>query len=55
MELEQQLKTEILELQNLISPNNQQNTPKHLIKMYQSLIKSKKRKTKTVACFLINK
>jgi hypothetical protein len=51
MELEQQLKAEISELQNLISPNNKQNTPKHLIKMYQSLIKTKKEKLKQLLVF----
>ncbi|MDX2503394.1 MAG: hypothetical protein QNL62_02805 [Gammaproteobacteria bacterium] len=46
MEQETQLAAEIIELQGFIDAGKQQGEPKHLLKMYQTLIKSKKVKLK---------
>ncbi len=51
MDLQQQLETEISELQLQISKGKQQGEPKHLIKMYQSLVKSKEDKLKQILAF----
>ena len=51
MDLQQQLETEIIDLQKLIANSQQQDEPKHLIKMYQHLIKTKKEKLKQLLTF----
>ena len=43
MEAQEQLKAEIIKLEKLIVIAEQQGDPKYLIKMYQSLIKTKKK------------
>ncbi len=51
MDPKKQLESEISELQQLINTGQQQCVPKHLIKMYQSLVKSKKEKLKQLHTF----
>ncbi len=51
MEPQKQLESEISELQQLINTGQQQGVPNHLLKMYQSLIKSKKAKLKQLIAF----
>lgn len=51
MDLQQQLESEISELQHFINRGKQQGEPKHLIRMYQNLIKSKEDKLKQVLQF----
>jgi len=46
MNVEEQLVAEIINLQKLIESGKRNGEPKHLLKMYQSLIKSKKTKLK---------
>ena len=51
MELEQQLNDEIQELEQLITTGQQQGDPKHLLKMYQSLLRNKREKLKQLEIF----
>lgn len=51
MEAQQQLKEEIIELEKLVVIAEQQGDPKHLIKMYQRLIKTKKEQLKQLIIF----
>lgn len=46
MNVEEHLVTEIVHLQKLIDSGKHNGEPRHLLKMYQSLIKSKKTKLK---------
>ena len=46
MEALEQLKAEIIELEKIIVMAEKQSDPKHLIKMYKSLIKTKKEQLK---------
>lgn len=51
MNVEQQLVSEIISLQKLIESGKHNGEPRHLLKMYQSLIKSKKTKLKHLMCY----
>ncbi|MCK5647815.1 MAG: hypothetical protein KAI22_02960 [Gammaproteobacteria bacterium] len=51
MEAQEQLKAEIIKLEKLIVIAEQQGDPKYLIKMYQSLIKTKKEQLKHLIIF----
>ncbi|MCW8928617.1 MAG: hypothetical protein OQL19_00075 [Gammaproteobacteria bacterium] len=51
LELQKQLETEIAELEQLVEVGQQQNEPQYLIRMYKSLIKSKKEKLKHLLAF----
>lgn len=51
MDPQKQLENEISELEHLVANSQQQRIPKHLTKMYQSLIKSKKEKLKQLLTF----